>query len=88
MIERLLTETHLLGMHEKCVSKTRSGGLAITFVNGRRYAVFEQDSDGDVVLTLTDRAQDAEADASVEIGQETAFLERASRFLRSREDEL
>jgi hypothetical protein len=44
---------------------TRSGEVILTFSRGRRYAIVNADADGDLVLTLTDRATNKEADARV-----------------------
>jgi hypothetical protein len=44
---------------------TRSGEAVITFIYGRKYAILTADADGDLVLTLTDRASDDEAEAEV-----------------------
>lgn len=66
------------------VAITRSSGVAITFARGRRYSIFECDAEGDVVLTLTDRASDREADTyMVDSGDEAGSLEKATRFLET-----
>ncbi len=80
--ERVLAEAERVGMAVDRVSVTRSAAVAITFIRVRRYGIFECDSDGDVVLTLTNRANDEEADAYVVApGQEKAHLEKALSFL-------
>lgn len=64
------------------VAVTRSGNVAITFISERRYAIFECDADGDVVLTLTDRMHDGEADTYVvEPGHESKYLVQVAHFL-------
>jgi len=60
----LLAELNALGVVPK-VATTRSGSIVVTQHVERRFAVFECDGDGDVVLTLSDRASDNEADAFV-----------------------
>lgn len=66
------------------VAITRSAGVAITFARGRRYSIFECDAEGDVVLTLTDRVSDREADTyMVERGDEAGNLDKATRFLKA-----
>ena len=45
------------------IAVTTTGSIACTFIHGRRYAIFTCDQDGDIVLTLTDRSSDAEAEA-------------------------
>lgn len=78
----LLAAAHGLGMRPDRVAATRSSCIAVTFMRGRRYAIFECDTDGDVVLTLTDRTREAEADTFViERGLEKAHLEKAAHFL-------
>jgi len=78
----LLAAAHGLGMHADRVAVTRSSCVAVTLMRGRRYAIFECDTDGDVVLTLTDRTLEGEADTYViEQGQEKAHLEKAAHFL-------
>lgn len=78
-----LAAAHALSMEPARVAVTRSSCVALTFARDRRYAIFECDADGDVVLTLTDRTrEDEEADTSVVgQGEERAHLERAARFL-------
>lgn len=56
------------------VAVTRSGNVALTFSRDRRYANLECDSDGDVVLTLTDRSTDDEAEAVVVTGERPRVL--------------
>lgn len=56
------------------VAVTRSGNVALTFSRDRRYANLECDSDGDVVLTLTDRSTDDEAEAFVVTGERASVL--------------
>lgn len=56
------------------VAVTRAGNVALTFSRDRRYANLECDSDGDVVLTLTDRATDDEAEAIVVTGERPSVL--------------
>lgn len=73
-----------LCMRPDRVAITRSSGVAVTFARGRRYSIFECDAEGDVVLTLTDRASDREADTYlVERGDEAGNLEKATRFLKT-----
>lgn len=83
LAHRLLAAAHDLRMNADIVAVTRSQGVAVTFASERRYAIFECDSDGDLVLIMTDRTQDAEAETRViNPGQEVAALEKASRFLQ------
>lgn len=56
------------------VAVTRTGNVALTFGRDRRYANLECDSDGNVVLTLTDRSTDAEAEAIVVTGAHPSVL--------------
>jgi hypothetical protein len=44
---------------------SRDGSVVFTFYRDLRFAIYECDSDGDVVLTLTDRGSDAEASVNV-----------------------
>ena len=63
-------------------SVPRTYCIVITFAKERRYATFECDEDGDVVLTMSDRTQDVEAEACmVELGQEESAIRRAVRFI-------
>jgi hypothetical protein len=64
------------------VAVTRSGSIAISFLGGRRFGIFECDEDGDAVLTLTDRKEDREADTYVvELGLEREHVARAARVV-------
>lgn len=64
------------------VAVTRAGNVALTYRRDRRYANLECDSDGDVVLTLTDRARDDEGEAVVVTGKRPSMLAtRIQRFL-------
>lgn len=56
------------------VAVTRAGNVALTYSRERRYANLECDSDGDVVLTLTDRATDDEAEATMVTGERPSVL--------------
>ena len=44
---------------------SQSGELTLTFFRDRRYAVLSADEEGELVLTLTDRASNEEAEAEV-----------------------
>ena len=67
------------------IPATRAGSLAITYAEGRRFAILECDADGDIVVTLTDRASDAEADAWVIApGAVKKNLDRVVKFLGAR----
>lgn len=46
----------LLKSVEGRASVTQGGGVSHTFFRGRRFAVVEADPDGEVIVTLTDRA--------------------------------
>ncbi|MBN1609407.1 MAG: hypothetical protein JW940_22445 [Polyangiaceae bacterium] len=59
---RLLDALRLQRLEPDRIAVTRSGGIACTLVRGRRYAILDCDSDGDIVLTLTDRTTEDEAD--------------------------
>jgi hypothetical protein len=59
---RLLNALALRQLEPDKIAVTRSGSIACTLVRGRRYAIFDCDSDGDIVLTLTDRTTEDEAD--------------------------
>jgi hypothetical protein len=64
------------------VAVTRAGNVALTFSRGRRYANLECDEDGDVILTLTDRATYDEAEALVVTGEHPSVLAtRIQNFL-------
>ncbi len=66
-------------MRPERVVVARSGNVAITFVNNRRYATLECDSDGDVVLALTDRSGPGEATAVVVTDSAASDLSRQIR---------
>jgi hypothetical protein len=44
---------------------SQSGEVTLTFIRGRRYAVLCADEEGELVLTLTNRASNEEAQAEV-----------------------
>lgn len=60
---------------------TRIGEAVLTFINGRKYAVLTADNDGDLILTLTDRASNDEADAEVMLGDIALLASRIGKFL-------
>ena len=62
-------------------SVTRSGEPVLTFIRDRRYAILTADADGDMVLTLTDRAATDEADAEVVNPDVGALADRIRGYL-------
>ena len=63
-------------------SVSRSGEAFLTFVRGRRYAILKADADGDLVLTLTDRSTEDEAEVAViETAAIVSLPKRIAAFL-------
>jgi hypothetical protein len=73
---------HELSPLEWRSSVTRLGEAVMTFFSGRKYAILTADNDGELILTLTDRGSDNEADAEV-VGSDVAVLvEKIRSFLQ------
>jgi hypothetical protein len=60
---------------------SQSGEATLTFIRGRRYAVLCADEEGELVLTLTDRASNEEAEAEVVVPDVEDLRARIRRFL-------
>jgi hypothetical protein len=60
---------------------TRTGEAVLTFIRDRKYAVLTADNDGDLILTLTDRGSDDEAEAEVILGDVAAVASKIRGFL-------
>jgi acetylornithine deacetylase/succinyl-diaminopimelate desuccinylase-like protein len=72
-----------MGPFESRTVVTEKGGVVLTFIAARRYAILTAEPDGELVLTLTDRESSEEADAEVVDGDVSALAERMRRFLAS-----
>jgi hypothetical protein len=70
-----------IGHFESRTVVTEKGGVVLTFIAARRYAILTADPDGDLVLTLTDRASSEEADVEVVDTDVPTLVERIRHFL-------
>ena len=63
------------------MSITRTGDVVMTFIRDRRYGVLTEDADGDLVLMLTDRSSEEEAEAEVVEGECSSVVDKIRAFL-------
>lgn len=64
------------------IAVTRSQGISVAFAEGRRFAIFDCDCEGDLILTLTDRSSDTEANAYAVAPEDVEqHLDQVKKFL-------